>query len=105
MPFATIGGAERLMATLAESLAADGDDIIVTTSLPMTQEMPDGVPAFRAVTDHVYELPRDQQCTAVNWRTRGVTKVQIEREGLASRRAGLGLIQRLHLAKADLALL
>lgn len=29
----------------------------------------------------VYELPKDQLCTAVNWRTTGVTDVQLEREG------------------------
>jgi hypothetical protein len=29
----------------------------------------------------IYELPRDQKCTAINWKTSGVTNVQLEMEG------------------------
>jgi hypothetical protein len=36
----------------------------------------------------VLELPRDQSCTAVNWKTTGVTDVQLEREGLGRKPVG-----------------
>ena len=37
---------------------------------------------------NVYELPSDQLCTAVLWRTSGVKDVQLEREGLGRKPVG-----------------
>ena len=57
MPYATIGGAERLMASLGKSLVADEYRVIVTTSLLAPETMPSGAPLFRAAFDQVYDLP------------------------------------------------
>lgn len=36
----------------------------------------------------VLELPRDQKCTSVNWKTSGVSDVELEREGLGRKPVG-----------------
>jgi glycosyltransferase involved in cell wall biosynthesis len=57
MPYATVGGAERLMASLAESLQEDGHRAIVVTTSTLPENTPDGLSVFRAFTRHVYALP------------------------------------------------
>jgi hypothetical protein len=61
------------------------------TTLPATEpppatETPTATPTAEVSVEFfpdsgVYELPRDQMCTAVNWRTSGVKYVQLEMEG------------------------
>ena len=57
MPYVTVGGAERLMASLAESLVDDGYRVIVVTSSELPENTPDGTSVLRASTGQVYELP------------------------------------------------
>ena len=58
MPYVTVGGAERLMASLAATLVEDGYRVIVVTSSELPENTPDGTSVLRASTGQVYELPR-----------------------------------------------
>jgi glycosyltransferase involved in cell wall biosynthesis len=57
LPFVTVGGAERLLASLADSLAARGNRVVVTTSLALPNTVPEALEVFTRITPNVYDLP------------------------------------------------
>jgi len=57
MPFVTVGGAETLLATLAQGFAAEGYQIVLTTTLPLPPSMRDHKEVFEPVTSCIYDLP------------------------------------------------
>jgi hypothetical protein len=69
-----------------------------STSAPVTKpppptETPTATPTAEVSVEFypdngVLELPRDQKCTSVNWKTSGVTNVHLEREGLGRKPVG-----------------
>lgn len=58
LPFISIGGAEKLLKTLAESIASGGRRLVVTTSLTLRHDVPEDNSCFDAITPHVYHLSR-----------------------------------------------
>ena len=57
MPFVTVGGAETLLATLAQGLAAEGYQIVLTTTIPLPPSMRDHKEVFEPATSCIYDLP------------------------------------------------
>jgi glycosyltransferase involved in cell wall biosynthesis/GT2 family glycosyltransferase len=58
LPFITIGGAEKLFKTIAESIASRGMRLVVITSLTLRQDVPEDNSCFDSITAHVYHLSR-----------------------------------------------
>jgi glycosyltransferase involved in cell wall biosynthesis len=58
LPFATFAGAAKLLYCLAEALAQRGFRVVVTTSLILSDTVPDLWKSFEKITPHVYSLPR-----------------------------------------------
>ncbi len=57
LPFVTIGGAEKLIATVANGLVRAGRSIVVTTSIALPPSMPENFQLFEPLTTHIYNLP------------------------------------------------
>lgn len=55
-PFLTIGGAEKLLRTLAQRVIARGLRLIVITSRSLPDSVPDDSRSFERITPHVYPL-------------------------------------------------
>jgi glycosyltransferase involved in cell wall biosynthesis len=58
LPFITIGGAEKLFATLARSLVGRGYKVVVITTLVLAKTIRDCTGSFEEVTPYLYPLPR-----------------------------------------------
>jgi glycosyltransferase involved in cell wall biosynthesis len=58
LPFLTIGGAEQLFRTIGKSIVSRGERLIVTTSLTLSEAVPEYASCFDGITPHVYPLPR-----------------------------------------------
>lgn len=58
LPFVTIGGAEKLIRTMACHLVKRGRRVIVTTTLTLREDIPDDLSSFEAITPHLYRLDR-----------------------------------------------
>jgi glycosyltransferase involved in cell wall biosynthesis len=58
LPFLTIGGAEQLFRTIGESIVRRGERLVVTTSLTLSEAVPEYKSCFDGITPHVYPLPR-----------------------------------------------
>ena len=58
LPFITIGGAEKLFATLARFLAGRGYKVVVITTLVLAKTIRDCTDSFEAITPYLYPLPR-----------------------------------------------
>lgn len=58
LPFITIGGAEKLFATLARSLVGRGHKVVVITTLVLAKTIRDCTDSFEEITPYLYSLPR-----------------------------------------------
>ena len=58
LPFITIGGAEKLFATLARTLVARGYRVVVITTLVLAKTIRDCTDSFEEITPYLYPLPR-----------------------------------------------
>ena len=58
LPFITIGGAEKLFSTLAQSLIEKGYKVVVITTLVLADTIRDCTESFETVTPYLYPFPR-----------------------------------------------
>jgi O-antigen biosynthesis protein len=56
LPFVSIGGAEKLLRSVAERIVARGRRLIVTTSITLPPSIPDESATFEQITPHVYRM-------------------------------------------------
>ncbi len=68
LPFITIGGAEKLFATLVQSLVGRGYKVVVITTLVLAKTIRDCTDSFEAITPHLYPLPRVLQNQEEYWK-------------------------------------
>jgi glycosyltransferase involved in cell wall biosynthesis/SAM-dependent methyltransferase len=68
LPFITIGGAEKVFATLASSLIRRGYKVVVITTLVLAETIRDCTESFEAITPYLYPLPRLLQNQEDRWR-------------------------------------
>jgi glycosyltransferase involved in cell wall biosynthesis len=68
LPFISIGGAEKVFATLAQSLIERGYEIVVITTLVLAETIPDYCDSFQNITPSVYPLPRVLQNQEDRWK-------------------------------------
>ena len=58
LPFLVVGGAERLLSTVARHLSDVGFRVIVVTTLEVSAEFGDSTTWFEEATSEIYHLPR-----------------------------------------------
>jgi len=68
LPFITIGGAEKLFATLVQSLVGRGYKVVVITTLVLAKTIRDCTDSFEAITPHLFPLPRVLQNQEECWK-------------------------------------
>jgi glycosyltransferase involved in cell wall biosynthesis len=67
LPFITLGGAEKVFATLADSLIRRGYKVVVITTLVLAPTIRDCRESFEAITPYLYPLPRVLQNQEESW--------------------------------------
>ena len=67
LPFITIGGAEKLFATLVQSLVGRGYKVVVITTLVLAKTIRDCTDSFEAITPYLFPLPRVLQNQEECW--------------------------------------
>jgi glycosyltransferase involved in cell wall biosynthesis len=67
LPFITIGGAEKLFASLVLSLIGRGYKVVVITTLVLAETIRDCTESFEAITPHLFPLPRVLQNQEESW--------------------------------------
>jgi glycosyltransferase involved in cell wall biosynthesis/SAM-dependent methyltransferase len=68
LPFITIGGAEKLFATLVQSLVGRGYKVVVITTLVLAKTIRDCTDSFEVITPHLFPLPRVLQNQEECWK-------------------------------------
>ena len=68
LPFITIGGAEKLFATLVQSLVARGYKVVVITTLVLAKTIRDCTDSFEVITPYLFPLPRVLQNQEECWK-------------------------------------
>ena len=67
LPFITIGGAEKLFATLVQSLVGRGYKVVVITTLVLAETIRDCADSFETITPYLFPLPRVLQNQEECW--------------------------------------
>jgi glycosyltransferase involved in cell wall biosynthesis len=68
LPFITIGGAEKLFATLVQTLVGRGYKVVVITTLVLAETIRDCTDSFEPITPHLYPFPRVLQNQEECWK-------------------------------------
>jgi GT2 family glycosyltransferase len=58
LPFITVGGAEKLFRILSERIVANGQRLVVITSITLPDTVPDDSRSFEEITPHIYHLSK-----------------------------------------------